>query len=52
MPAHLQQVIELGGGNEYREERVISGVRSYNSQERRGEYAVRNMGIRAGDEDE
>lgn len=52
MPAHLQQVIELNGGNEYREGRVISSIRPYNSEERREEYAARKAGIRAGDDED
>ena len=50
MPVDLQQVIGLGGGNEYGEGHFISDIRPCNSEERRSAYAARKMGIRAGDD--
>ena len=38
MPRHIQKVIDLKGGNEYREGREEGEVRPYNSEERRMRY--------------
>ena len=52
MPDHLTKIRELQGGNEYREGRGLSSVRSYNREERTGQYARRKKGIRSGDLDD
>ena len=52
MPTHLRQVIELNGGNEYREGRGGSSIRPYDSEARKAAYAARRRGIRAGDEED
>ncbi len=52
IPRHIQQIIELKGGNEYREGRAgNSAIRSYNSEERKERYARRKAGFRPGDDD-
>ena len=38
MPRHIQTVIELEGGNEYREGRTGGMVRPYDAEERRSRY--------------
>ena len=65
MSRHIREVIRLEGGNEYREgkddgaivinengEEVISSIRPYNSEARCAEYARRQAGIRAGDDND
>lgn len=37
---------------DYREDRVIFSVRSYNSAEGRGDYVARKAGIRVGDNED
>ena len=44
IPRHIQQVIALDGGNEYREGREDGLVRPYNSAERRAAYAKQLAG--------
>ena len=54
MPRHIDKVIELRGGNEYREgkdENEWSDVRPYNSEERQQRYEGRKKGIRPGSSD-
>jgi hypothetical protein len=52
MPRHLELVRELDGGNKYREGRQDSNIRPYNAKERKGAYAARERGERAGDEED
>ncbi len=53
IPRHIQQIIELKGGNEYREGRAGNGaIRPYNSEERKERYARRKAGFRPGDDDD
>lgn len=52
MPTHLAKVIELKGGNEYREGRGLSSIRPYNSEQRKAQYVRRKEGIRPGDQDD
>lgn len=40
IPRHIQEVIEAGGGNEYREGRKNGIIRPYDSEERRRRYRV------------
>ena len=51
IPRHIQQVIALEGGNQYREgsTEVESGVRLYISEERKERYDRGRRGLRAGD---
>ena len=51
IPRHIQQVIALKGGNQYREgfTEVESGVRLYISEERKERYDRGRRGLRAGD---
>ena len=52
MPRYITKVIELKGGNEYREGRgegVSSDIRPYNSEERKQAYTSRKRGYRPGD---
>ena len=52
IPRHIQQIIELKGGNEYREGRAgNSAIRPYNSKERKKRYARRKAGFRPDDDD-
>ena len=52
IPRHIQQIIELKGGNEYREGRAEnSAIRPYNSKERKERCARRKAGFRLGDDD-
>ncbi len=52
MPRHLELVRELDGGNKYKEGRQDSNIRPYNAKERKGAYAARERGERAGDEED
>jgi len=52
MPIHIEHVIALDGGNEYRERRAGGNVRPYNAEERQGAYNARKQGKRAGDEED
>ena len=51
IPRHIQQVIALEGGNQYREgsTEAESGVRLYISEERKERYDRGRRGLRAGD---
>ena len=53
IPRHIQQIIELKGGNEYREDRAENdSIRSYNSKERKERYARRKAGFRPDDDED
>ena len=39
MPRHIEQIINIEGGNEYREGRKGGAIRPYDSKQRRAEYA-------------
>ncbi len=46
---HIQQIIEVGGGNEYREGKSEAGdIRLYNRTERKKRYQRRKAGRRPG----
>lgn len=52
IPRHVKKIIELKGGNEYREgkdENTISEIRPYQKEERREKYERAKAGFRSGD---
>jgi len=48
IPRHIQQIIEVEGGNDYREGKSGGDIRPYNRTERKERYQRRKAGRRPG----